>query len=77
MIPATQYSGLVDSVSSLQGAGAVVGRIYPTAHFITITRGTFSKGLGFDDLSAPFLALIVTVPVLLGLGTLLLRKQAN
>jgi ribosome-dependent ATPase len=77
MIPATQYSGLVDSVSSLQGAGAIVGRIYPTAHFITITRGTFSKGLGFEDLSAPFFALIVTVPVLIGLGTLLLRKQAN
>ncbi|WP_234684352.1 ribosome-associated ATPase/putative transporter RbbA [Bradyrhizobium monzae] len=77
MIPATQYSGLVDSVSSLQGVGAIVGRIYPTAHFITITRGTFSKGLGFEDLTAPLLALIVTVPVLLGLGTLLLRKQAN
>jgi ribosome-dependent ATPase len=77
MIPATQFSGLVDSVSSLQGAGAIVGRIYPTAHFITITRGTFSKGLGFEDLSAPFIALIVTVPVLIGLGTILLRKQAN
>ena len=77
MIPATQYSGLVDSVSSLQGVGAIIGRIYPTAHFITITRGTFSKGLGFEDLSAPFIALIVTVPILVGLGTILLRKQAN
>lgn len=77
MIPATQYSGMVDSVSSLEGAGAVVGRIYPTAHFITITRGTFSKGLGFGDLSIPFIALIVTVPVLMGLGVLLLRKQAS
>jgi ribosome-dependent ATPase len=77
MIPATQFSGLVDSVSSLQGAGAIIGRIYPTAHFITITRGTFSKGLGFEDLSAPFVALIVTVPILVGLGTVLLRKQAN
>jgi ribosome-dependent ATPase len=77
MIPATQYSGFVDSISSLQGAGAIVGRIYPTAHFITITRGTFSKGLGFADLSTPFFALIVTVPVLLGLGAILLRKQAS
>ena len=77
MIPATQYSGLVDSVSSLQGFGAIIGRIYPTAHFITITRGTFSKGLGFEDLSGQFLALIVTVPILVGLGTLFLRKQAS
>ncbi|GLR84438.1 ribosome-associated ATPase/putative transporter RbbA [Bradyrhizobium iriomotense] len=77
MIPATQYSGLVDPVSSLQGAGAIIGRIYPTAHFVTITRGTFSKGLDFGDLSGPFLALLVTIPVLLGLGVLLLKKQAN
>lgn len=77
MIPATQYSGLVDPVSSLQGAGAVIGRIYPTAHFVTITRGTFSKGLDFGDLSSPFVALLVTIPVLLGLGAVLLRKQAS
>ncbi|WP_407178554.1 ribosome-associated ATPase/putative transporter RbbA [Bradyrhizobium sp. STM 3562] len=77
MIPATQYSGLVDPVSSLQGAGAVIGRIYPTAHFVTITRGTFSKGLDFGDLTGPFVALLVTVPVLLGLGVALLRKQAR
>ncbi|MGV7212310.1 ribosome-associated ATPase/putative transporter RbbA [Bradyrhizobium sp. UFLA05-112] len=77
MIPATQYSGLVDPVSSLQGAGAIIGRIYPTAHFVTITRGTFSKGLDFSDLSGPFLALVITIPVLLGLGVLLLKKQAN
>jgi ribosome-dependent ATPase len=77
MIPATQYSGLVDPVSSLQGAGAFIGRIYPTAHFVTITRGTFSKGLDFGDLAGPFIALAVTIPVLLGLGVLLLKKQAN
>ncbi|MGX1324645.1 ribosome-dependent ATPase [Bradyrhizobium sp. USDA 377] len=77
MIPATQYSGLVDPVSSLQGAGAIIGRIYPAAHFVTITRGTFSKGLDFGDLSGPFLALLVTIPVLLTLGVALLKKQAN
>jgi ribosome-dependent ATPase len=77
MIPATQYSGLVDPVSSLQGAGAVIGRIYPTAYFVTITRGTFSKGLDFGDLTGPFVALLVTIPILLGLGAMLLRKQAS
>ena len=77
MIPATQYSGLIDPVSSLQGAGAIIGQIYPTTHFVTITRGTFSKGLDFGDLSGPFLPLLVTIPVLLGLGAVLLRKQAS
>jgi len=77
MIPATQYSGLIDPVSSLQGAGAVIGRIYPTAHFVTITRGTFSKGLDLGDLPGPFIALFVTIPILLGLATALLKKQAS
>ena len=77
MIPATQYSGLIDPVSSLQGAGAIIGRIYPTAHFVTITRGTFSKGLDLADLPGPFIALLVTIPILLGLATALLKKQAS
>lgn len=77
MIPATQYSGLIDPVSSLQGAGAIIGRIYPTAYFVTITRGTFSKGLDFADLSGPFMALLVTIPILLALAAALLKKQAG
>jgi ribosome-dependent ATPase len=77
MIPATQYSGLIDPVSSLQGAGAIIGRIYPTAYFVTITRGTFSKGLDLADLPGPFIALLVTIPILLGLATALLKKQAS
>jgi ribosome-dependent ATPase len=57
--------------------GALVGRIYPTAHFMTISRGTFSKGLGFGDLGASFVPLLIAVPVLLGIATLLLKKQAR
>jgi ribosome-dependent ATPase len=77
LIPAVQYSGVIDPVSSLQGAGALIGRIYPATYFVTISRGTFSKGLHFSDLSGQFLPLLIAVPVLLGLGTLLLRKQAS
>jgi ribosome-dependent ATPase len=77
LLPATQFSGMTDAVSSLQGVGALVGRIYPTAHFMTISRGTFSKGLGFGDLGASFVPLLIAVPVLLGIATLLLKKQAR
>jgi ribosome-dependent ATPase len=75
ILPAVQFSGLINPVSSLEGAGAVVGRIFPTTHFVTICRGVFSKGLGFGDLGQPLLALAVAVPVLLGLCVLLLKKQ--
>ncbi|MDX3972547.1 ribosome-associated ATPase/putative transporter RbbA [Shinella sp.] len=77
MIPASQYSGLIDPVSSLQGFGAMIGHIYPTTHFVTIARGTFSKALGFSDLSGAFVPLLIAIPVLIGLGAAFLRKQAR
>jgi len=75
LIPAVQYSGMIDPVSSLEGAGAFIGRIYPTTYFMTIARGTFSKGLDFADLHSAFVPLVIAIPVLLGLGVALLRKQ--
>ncbi|MHB2169007.1 ribosome-associated ATPase/putative transporter RbbA [Alsobacter sp. R-9] len=77
IIPASQFSGMIDPVSSLQGVGALIGRIYPTTYFMTISRGTFSKALGFADLGGSFLPLLLAIPVLLGLGALLLPKQAR
>jgi ribosome-dependent ATPase len=75
MVAVTQFSGLLDPVSSLEGIGALIGRIYPTAHFLTISRGTFSKALGFADLQGPFLSLMLAVPALMVLCVALLRKQ--
>jgi ribosome-dependent ATPase len=75
LIPATQYSGFITPVSALEGFGAFIGRIYPTTYFLTIARGTFAKGLGFADLQSSFLPLVIAIPVLIGLGTVLLKKQ--
>lgn len=77
LIPAVQYSGMIDPVSSLEGLGKFIGTIYPTTYFVVISRGTFSKALDFADLWNAFVPLLITVPVLLGLGTLLLKKQAK
>lgn len=75
ILPAVQFSGLSDPVSSLEGVGAFIGHVFPTSHFLTISRGTFSKGLGFSDLREYFVPLVLAVPVLIGLCTVLLRKQ--
>ncbi len=77
LIPAVQYSGIIDPVSSLQGAGAFIGKIYPATHFVTISRGVFSKALGFTDLAGSFLPLLIAVPVLMALAIILLKKQAG
>jgi ribosome-dependent ATPase len=75
MIPAVQFAGMLNPVSSLEGTGAFIGRIYPASHFLTISRGVFSKGLGFASLHASFWPLLVAVPVIIGLSIALLRKQ--
>ncbi len=75
MLPASLFSGILDPVSSLEGVGALIGRVYPTTHFLTISRGAFSKGLGLADLYQSFLPLLIAVPVLLGLSVALLKKQ--
>ncbi|MCT8267872.1 ribosome-associated ATPase/putative transporter RbbA [Afifella sp. JA880] len=75
ILPAVNFSGLTDPVSALEGIGRLVGEIYPTAHFLTIARGTFSKSLGFSELSGAFLPLALATPVLLAATALLLKKQ--
>ena len=75
MLPAVQFSGMIDPVSSLSGPGAVVGRIFPTTYFMVIARGTFSKALGFLDLLPAFVPLLIAIPTLLTISTLLLKKQ--
>jgi ribosome-dependent ATPase len=75
MLPAIQFSGILNPVSTLEGFSAVMGQIYPTAPFVTISRGTFSKALGFADLHTLFVPLALAGPVLLALSVLLLRKQ--
>ena len=77
LLPAIQFSGLMDPTSSLEGLGAWIGAIYPTTHFLTISRGTFSKALGFADLSGAFIPLLIAVPVLTLASVILLKKQAR
>jgi ribosome-dependent ATPase len=70
-----QFSGLIDPVSSLEGAGRLIGHVFPTTHFVIIARGTFSKALEFGDLQASFVPLLISIPILIGLTAVLLRKQ--
>ena len=74
-VPAGNFCGLIDPVSSLEGFGRLIGSIYPTTHFITISRGTFNKALGFAGLYESFIPLLIAIPVLIGLSAALLKKQ--
>ena len=75
MLPAIQFAGMINPISSLEGAGAFIGRIFPTTYFLLISRGVFNKALGFSDLGAAFVPLLLAIPVILGLAITLLKKQ--
>ena len=51
-MPATQFSGMMTPVSSLTGGAALMGKLFPTTYFLKISVGTFTKALGFVDLSS-------------------------
>ena len=75
IIPATQFAGLIDPVSSLEGSSKFIGEIYPATHMISISRGVFNKALGLADLTGPLWSMLISVPVILGVAVLLLKKQ--
>jgi ribosome-dependent ATPase len=75
MIPATQFAGLINPVSALEGLGRVIGYAYPATHMLTISRGVFNKALGLADLWAAFWPMLLALPVILGASIALLNKQ--
>ena len=77
LIPCVQFSGLLNPVSSLEGFGAFIGRIYPATYFLTISRGVFNKALGLSGLAASFWPLLAAVPVIMGAAIMLLKKQES
>jgi len=77
LLPAIQFSGLLNPVSSLEGMGALIGNIYPTGHFLTISRGVFSKALGMADLYLYFLPLLAAIPLLTLFSVIGLKQQED
>ncbi len=75
MIPAIQFGGLLNPISSLEGPGRLIGELYPASHILVISRGVFSKGLGLADLHSAFVPMLIAVPVIVGLSIMLLKKQ--
>ncbi|MCW4646456.1 ribosome-associated ATPase/putative transporter RbbA [Pseudomonas aeruginosa] len=75
MVPSMQFAGMTNPVSSLEGAGKVIGEIYPASHMFTISRGVFSKALGLADITSSLWPLVLSGPIVVGLSILLLKKQ--
>ncbi len=77
IIPTVNFSGLLVPVSSLTGAGRVIGLMFPAAWFQPISVGTFTKGLGFSDLGFNALVLALFALGYLTAAHIFLRKQES
>ncbi|MGT2509405.1 ribosome-associated ATPase/putative transporter RbbA [Cupriavidus basilensis] len=75
IMPTVQFAGMLNPVSSLEGPGALIGRIFPATYFLTISRGVFSKALTFGDMHASFWPLLIAIPAILCLAVAFLKKQ--
>ncbi|EMV8752342.1 ribosome-associated ATPase/putative transporter RbbA [Escherichia coli] len=75
LVPATQFAGMTTPVSSLEGIGKWIGEAYPATHMFLISRGIFAKALGLADLQQSFIALLLAVPLVMGLAIAMLHKQ--
>jgi ribosome-dependent ATPase len=75
ILPTVTFSGLTTPVGALEGAAYWIGQCFPASYFLVISRGVFTKALGFSDLLPQFIALACFIPVLTALSVALLKKQ--
>ncbi len=75
MINSMMFSGFLQPVSSLVGLGKYIAITFPTAYFMKISMGIFTKGLGIRELFHNYIYLTIFLLLFLLVSTFLLRKQ--
>ncbi len=75
VVPAVNFSGLFVPVASLTEGARAFGLSFPSSYFQQISLGTFTKSLGFAELSSNFLVLAALIFIYLVLGLSLLKTQ--
>ncbi|WP_370678270.1 ribosome-associated ATPase/putative transporter RbbA [Pleomorphomonas sp. PLEO] len=75
VVPAVNFSGFINPMSSIEGIARWVGLLFPASWFQTIAIGSFAKGVSALDLLGSDLALAGFAVVFIGAACLLLDKQ--
>jgi ribosome-dependent ATPase len=75
IMPTTQFSGLLQPVSTLQGQARLIGTIWPTTYYMHSSVGAYTKGLVPALMMQDVLFLACCIPLLLAVAVLGLRKQ--
>ena len=75
IVPTIQFSGLFQPVSTLEGNARLFGAIWPASYYMHSSLGTYTKGLSADLMMGDIIFLACSIPVLLGISFIGLRKQ--
>jgi ribosome-dependent ATPase len=77
ILPTTQFSGLLQPVSTLEGRARLVGSLWPTTYYMHASVGAFTKGLGSRLLMGDVISLALFIPVLILLSAVVLKRQES
>ncbi|YCM46813.1 ribosome-associated ATPase/putative transporter RbbA (plasmid) [Verrucomicrobiaceae bacterium 227] len=75
ILPTVQFSGMLQPVSTLEGAAKHIGTIWPTTYYMHTSVGAFTKGLSFRDLGGDLFKLALFIPIFTFFTTIALKKQ--
>jgi ribosome-dependent ATPase len=75
LMPALNFSGLLQPVSNLSPTAQVIGLGFPSSWFQQISSGVFAKGLPFESFLTSFAALAVFPVIYLLAARAILKKQ--
>jgi ribosome-dependent ATPase len=73
--PTIQFAGLLQPVSTLEGGARFIGKIWPTTYYMHSSVGAYTKGLGPALMAQDLLVLGISIPILLAVSCLGLKKQ--
>ncbi|UJR82979.1 ribosome-associated ATPase/putative transporter RbbA [Sandaracinus amylolyticus] len=73
--PTIQFAGLLQPVSTLEGGARIIGSVWPTTYYMHSSVGAYTKGLAPRLMAHDLLVLACTIPILLAVSALALKKQ--
>lgn len=75
IVPAIQFSGMINPISSLSGGGWIQAHVFPAMYFENVTLGSFLKGVGGPTLWTNLCVLAGYAAVLIAVSLRAFRKR--
>lgn len=77
MLPTMILSGFIFPIESMPAALQPWTNLIPMTHALTVMRGAFVKGAGFDALAFPLVSLAAFAVVVFGAAVVLMRRRLS